>query len=102
MPEDVVAAALTRRQQNRDEYSKYVAAEEVRKEDGTVVYGRGWPVPAGNVLADGRIILARHMCDGKDPVTGEDCPIPHNEVTEVSDAGAAVAVGGQKSAAKGK
>jgi hypothetical protein len=76
--------ALERRAAQVEEYSQYVAAEEIRNATGVVIYGKGWPVPAGNVEADGSIILLRHACPGVDPFTGDKCTIEHNAILERS------------------
>lgn len=96
----VFGDALDRRRAQVEEYSQYVAAEEIRNATGVCVYGKGYPVPAGNVEADGTIILLRHACPGVDPFTGEECTVPHNEVLERSEPGMAVKVGAKKTSAK--
>lgn len=89
---DVLSDALEHRRAQIEEYSQYVAAYEVRNATGAMLYGAGWPVPAGNVESDGAIILLRHACPGVDPATGQDCTVPHNAVLEKTDPGAAVKV----------
>ena len=83
-----------------EEYSQYVAAYEIRNATGVVVYGAGYPIPADNVESDGSVILLRHACPGKDPVTGELCTIPHNEVLERTDKDAAKRVATKSEAKK--
>ena len=96
----VFGDALERRRAQIEEYSQYVAAEEIRNATGVCVYGKGYPVPAGNVESDGSIILLRHACPGIDPFTGEQCTVPHNEVLERSEPGMAKKVATKSEAKK--
>lgn len=96
----VFGDALERRRAQTEEYSQYVAGEEIRNATGICVYGKGYPVPAGNVESDGSIILLRHACPGTDPFTGEKCTVPHNEVLERTEPGKAVKVDSKKTGTK--
>lgn len=89
---DLITDVLAAREAQVAEYSQYVAATEIRNATGVVVYGARFPVPAGNVLPDGSIILLRHACPGVDPITGEVCSVEHNAVLEKTAPGMAVKV----------
>lgn len=96
----VFGDALDWRRRQVEEYSQYVAAYEIRNATGVVVYGAGHPIPADNVDSDGSVILLRHACPGNDPITGEKCSVPHNEVLERTEAGAAKKVASKAEAKK--
>lgn len=90
---DVHGDALSRRAATFDEYNQYTAPPGgIRNATGAMLYGAGFPIPAGNVDADGSVILLRHGCPGIDPETGEKCPIEHNAVLERTEPGVAVKV----------
>lgn len=95
---EVLNDALSRREAQIEEYSQYVAPPGgIRNATGAMLYGPGFPIPAGNVEADGAVILLRHGCPGVDPETGQKCTIEHNAVLERTEPGIAIKV---KKAAK--
>ena len=92
-PKRQTIAQRTRRQVG--EWNQWEAVDEIRMTNGALAYAAGHPVPAGNVV-DGRIVLARHMCDG-DPSCGGSANArceQFNEPTELSEEGLITQVGG--------
>lgn len=88
------ATAAERRAQLQREYGQWEAATDISTATG-LAYAAGHPVPASNVDEDGRVVLARHQCDG-DPACGgsaRDRCERFNEPTHWTAPGAAVKVG---------
>lgn len=72
-----------------EEYSQWVAAGPVYTTSGAMAYGRGYPIPAGNVDPDtGRVAMERHVCHPDDHDEA-DCD-QRGEVTVWSEPGLAV------------
>ena len=65
------ATIAQRTRAQRGEWGQYRATTDVRTTNGALAFAAGHPVPASHVDDEGRVVLARHQCDG-DPDCGGD------------------------------